>query len=72
MASQDQSNLNENTEPNPRSTERDSKHKAQREGNLGNERNRESEDIRNRPDEGDRGSMDRGGDRLNDSSRLPE
>jgi hypothetical protein len=41
--------------------------RKQREGNLGNERNRDSERMRNRSDEGDRSR-----DRRNDASRLPE
>jgi hypothetical protein len=69
MANQDQSRPS-------RKTERNRNRDAQREGNLGNERNRGSdESIRNRSDEADDmgNRSDRpSSDRMHDPSRLPE
>ena len=56
MANQDQSNPNQNIDPNRKGqSSKQEDAKAQREGNLGNERTRNADDdIGNRKDRGDR------------------
>jgi hypothetical protein len=73
MANQDQSNPSQNTERNSDRIDSDTNrgiHEAEREGNLGSERNRASdESVRNRSDEGDEDDLGSRPDRSDRSAR---